>query len=194
MAYIASDWYWSGSYGIYGSARNGLVTDPANDTAYQAFLAHGNIATASLSTTAELDEVLAAAGLPVSGLSPLTKDQLNAYANARNQAVLAVARAYQIDAAGGSPEVTVKSDTTTATGADLMALYIWGSANPSSTQSWVDNFGVVTQMSGAQLVALALAVRAYGALCYEALAAASTAINSGSITTTAQIDALTWPA
>lgn len=72
----ASDWYWIDSKGIvYGSARGGIVATPLTDTAYQAFISLGNVATPdpsddfSAGSSANLDAVLIAAGLGPTGLS-----------------------------------------------------------------------------------------------------------------------------
>jgi hypothetical protein len=77
MAYKASDWYWVDAHGeIFGSASGGLVASA--DSAYQNFLAAGNVATPDPSddfaggSSGNLDSVLTAAGLPASGLSLAT--------------------------------------------------------------------------------------------------------------------------
>jgi hypothetical protein len=69
MIYNPSDWYWQVTgVGIYGSARQGLVTNPTTDAAYLAFTAL-NGPGPIMATTAALDAVLIAAGLPPSGLT-----------------------------------------------------------------------------------------------------------------------------
>lgn len=116
-----------------------------------------------------------------------TQGQLQAYANSKLSSMFAVARTYDL---GG---VSLKCDTTTSTGANLAALNAWGAAAPTATTQWVDDFGVVTQITGAQAVELAAMVIAYGQSVYAILASAMTGIAAGTIATTAQIDALAWP-
>ena len=120
-----------------------------------------------------------------------TQAQLQAYANGKANALMAVARTYAL---AGSPAVSVKCDTMPSTGADLAGLNLWGAASPTATTKWVDDFGVATTITGAQGVALATDVVAYGQTVFNELGTATTEISSGTITTTAQIDALTWPA
>lgn len=113
---------------------------------------------------------------------------LRAYANSKVAALLAAPRTYAL---AGGPSVI--ADASTASGVDLNGLMVWGQANPAATTPWVDDSGGVTVLTGAQCVALALAVLAYGQSVYAVLAGAMTGITGGSITTTAAIDALTWP-
>jgi hypothetical protein len=182
-----SDWYWQVTgVGLYGSNRGALVSSPTTDAAYLAWSA--STAPTILPNAAELDENLAFFKLPASGLVPPTQAQLMAYANSKLMSVMAVPRTYAL---GGS--VSVKADATTATGADLLSLNVWGTANPAATQPWVDDFGAVTIITGAEAVTLANAVLAYGQSAYAILASAMTGIAAGTITTTAQIDALAWP-
>ena len=117
-----------------------------------------------------------------------TAAQLLAYANAKVGALLAVSRGYALS--GGT---SVKSDATTPTNADLVGLNFWGTANPAATLPWVDDFGVVTSITGAQAVALGQAVLAYGQSVYAVLATVAPGIAGGTITTTAAIDAAAWP-
>lgn len=123
---------------------------------------------------------LSAAGLP--------KPQLQARASQKAKALLAGTRPYVLS--GG---VSVVSDALTATGVDLNGLMIWGQANAAATTSWIDDNGAVTALTGAQCVALAQAVFAYGQSVYAMLATAMTGIAGGTIATTAAIDALAWP-
>lgn len=143
-------------------------------------------------STAALDAVLTAAGLPPTGLTPPSKPQLLAYANAKTQTLLATPRSYTLTGEGGVNAATVMSDCSTATGANLLALNVWAAANPTATQPWIDDFGTVTVLSGAQFQALGLAVQAYGASVWAIMATAS-GITGNTITATAQIDALAWP-
>jgi hypothetical protein len=113
---------------------------------------------------------------------------LRAYANSKATALRAAARTYALT--GG---VNVLCDATEATGTDLIGLLTWGTANPTATTNWVDDNGGVVTLTGAQCVALANAVLAYGQSVYAVLAAAMNGIANATIASPAQIDALTWP-
>jgi hypothetical protein len=80
MGISPTDWYWSGTPGVYGSARGALVSSPTADTAYQEWLTivDGKPTrnptvwpsdTTGAQTTAALDAVLIAVGLPPTGLT-----------------------------------------------------------------------------------------------------------------------------
>lgn len=197
IAYNPSNWYWLGqpigqsSPIVYSSSVGALIS--TSNAGYVAWLALGNGATpwpkdeTGAITTAALDDVLTSVGLPPTGLTAPTKTQLQVYANSKLTTLFTVARTYSL----GS--VSVKCDTTTTTGANLAALNAWGTANPAATTQWVDNFGAVTQITGAQAVTLASDVIVYGQSVYAILASAMTGIAGNTITTTAQIDALSWP-
>jgi hypothetical protein len=117
-----------------------------------------------------------------------TATQLRAYANAKVDGLRAVARSYTLT--GG---LAVLCDATQGTGIDLYGLLNWGTANPAATTNFVqDNGGVVT-LTGAQSVALANAVLAYGQSLFAVLAVAMNGIDNATIATTAAIDALSWP-
>jgi hypothetical protein len=116
-----------------------------------------------------------------------TTTQLRDYANAKADALRAVARAYTLTG------VVVYCDSTQGTGTDLLSLQAWGTANAAATTNFVqDNGGVVT-LTGAQCVALAQDVLAYGQSLFATLASAMNQIANGTITTTDAIDALSWP-
>ena len=125
-------------------------------------------------------------GLP---LAPApTQAELQAYAGAKAQKLLAAMRSYT------SGTATLKSDATSATIADLMALAQWGAANVSASQNWVANDYSVTAINGAGFVALAPEVGAYALSVYAELAGVLGAVAAGTITTTAAIDAYAWTA
>src|SRR6185437_4335776 len=106
---------------------------------------------------------VAAYAAPVA--APPTVPQLRAYANAKADALRAVARTYALT--GG---LNVLSDATSATGTDLIGLMTWGQANPTATTNWVDDNGGVVTLTGAQCVALAQDVLAYGQSVFAVLA------------------------
>jgi hypothetical protein len=89
--------------------------------------------------------------------------------------------------------VSVKADATTDTIGLVAGLSDWGAAYPTATQNWIDDFGVVTIITGAQAVTLKTAGAIYIQSLYAMLATATTGVGAVTITTTAQIDALAWP-
>jgi hypothetical protein len=116
-----------------------------------------------------------------------TVAQLRAYAIDKVSRLLAHTRAYHVDG------LTLMSDCTDGSIARLNALLMWGSFNDAITANWVDNDYNVTALTGAQFVALAQAVGAYGQSLFSAeLTAVLASIADGTITTTDQIDAYAW--
>ena len=192
------DAYWLGQPSsqptviLYGSARCGLVAEPATDTAYQAWLEQGFAAwpwpkdESGKVTAAALDGILEAYGLPPTGLVLPTLAQLQTYAGAKAAALLATMRAYT---ASG---VTIKSDASAATLADWLALLQWASDHPSGSTQWVANDFSVTTATAAQIGAIGLLVGPYAQTIYDELATVLGEIASTTITTTAQIDAFGW--
>lgn len=118
----------------------------------------------------------------------LSADTLRAYANQKLQTLIGVSRLYTL-----TGNLQVSADATSSTLLDLQGLMQWGTANGSATTNWVEDSGGVVTLTGAQCVALAAAVQAYGQSVYAVLAQAMNGIANASITTTAQIDALAWP-
>jgi len=125
---------------------------------------------------------------PVVTAPAATMAQLRAYANAKLQALLAIARPYTL-ASGVSVLCDANSDT--MIGLDRLAS--WGAANPTATMAWTDNFATVTTISGAEVVALDAAVPAYWQSVYAELAIVMSAIAAATMTTTAEIEASAWP-
>lgn len=202
MFYNPSNWYWSGqpvgqpATVTYSSSRNALVA--ATDAAYVAWLAQGNTATpwpkdeTGVATYAELDAVLTAANLPITGLAALTVDQLQAYADAKL-------------AAYGTGDLTVNIGTTTAPINVLVDVSAAGRANVlgldkdfangAATETWYQSIGsvVITQPQLA-IIELALKVYVQSSLAVWQTASAGIRSTPATLTTTTQIDALAWPA
>jgi hypothetical protein len=114
---------------------------------------------------------------------------LRAYANTKVESLRAIARSYTL-----TGSLTVLCDAAPSTGTDLVGLKTWGDANAGATTNWVQNDGGVVTLTGAQSVELAGVVLAYAQSVFAALALAMNGIANGTITTTAQIAALSWPA
>lgn len=183
------DWYWQvAGVGIYGSARHGLVSAPTTDAAYLAFNAAngpGSIA----ADTAYLDATLQSAGLPPSGLTPPTQAQLLTYANGKVQSLLGTARPYTVAGLSGP----VVDDLGPVTALTMNTAFVMQSAL-TYPYKWSDDNYTIWSMTQDQLIAFLEAAFAYGDSVWAlANGTAFSGINAGSITTTAQIDALSWP-
>jgi hypothetical protein len=189
IEYEPADWYWQvASIGIYGSARHGLVSSPSTDAPYLAFVAingPGSIA----ASAADLDAVLADVipPLPASGLTPPTVAQLIAYANAK-----------QWTLATGDYTITVNSSPLVFP-SDVVSLgLITGKAarlaqpNPPASFEWQTPTGFVT-IAAADFISVATQIADFVQSTFSALAVVFAAIEAGTITTTAEIDASSWP-
>ncbi|MGO8738632.1 DUF4376 domain-containing protein [Rhodoblastus sp.] len=196
MNYNAKNWYWSGQPQgqsgtiIFSSAKGAVVA--ATDPGYQAFLAAGGIATpwpldpvSRVATTAALDVVLSGAGLPPSGLTPPTPAQLLAYAEALRGKIAAGGISVNIAASGAPPQL-VEVGTDTAGLALLANAVQLTSTAPGTPYNW-DQAEPVT-LTGAQIVAIQVAVGLFNQLLFSQKTAIRAAIAAGTITTFAQID------
>jgi len=202
MFYNPANWYWSGQPAgqtatvIYSSARGALVA--ATDAAYVAWLAAGNAPTpwprdaTGAVTSAALDAVLEAAGLPATGLTPPTVAQLLAYVGEKVAGLIGASRSYT---SATTPAVTIQSDATGATLSNLQALQKWGAANPTATTVWLDNAMNNTTVTGAEIEDIGNQVGDYALSIYGVEGGAVVAAIKASpptITTYAQVDAFGW--
>lgn len=199
MTYDPKTNYWSGTPGIWGP--NKLVTEP-NDPYDEWKVIPGNVATpwpvdtTGAETTAALDAVLIAAGLPPTGLTAPTALQLNQYADSKLLGLLMAERLYSGASVAGVTMPTGVTGITCAGGAaaaNLLSINAWGQAAPAAMQQWTDDLYDVFTLTGAQAVMFSDAVLAYGQSLYAMRATAALAVKAGTITATAQIDALPWP-
>lgn len=112
---------------------------------------------------------------------------LQQYAYIKATSLIGSMRSYNISGK------TIKADATGGSLAQLMALSIWGAANPTATENWVANDLSVTVITGAEFVAVAPLVGAYAQLIYGGqLAIIILAISAGTISTTEEIDLYPW--
>lgn len=130
---------------------------------------------------------------PSATATSLTKPQLQAAAWAKSQTLLSTSRLYAPAGVTMPSGVTGISCDALSSSDNLQGLNIWGMSSPVGTQPWTDNVYNVFTLTGAQGVAFADSVLAYGQSVYAALATVVTAINSGSVTTLAQIASAAWP-
>lgn len=100
----------------------------------------------------------------------------------------AASRRYAVET-GGLTISGVKVATDRESQSMLNAAFNIASGNANFTTMWKGDDGTFTALTAPQIIAIAQAVGAFVASCFAAEAAAVTAINAGSITTNAQIDA-----
>jgi hypothetical protein len=117
---------------------------------------------------------------------------LSDYAYAKMHAVLGAGQIFNV-AESGQPALNVLCDGGTMTRADLSLLALYGQQNPSGVKTWVDNNNVATQLTGAQFVTLANLAMGWVADCYASIGTLLAQIAAGTITTTAPLDAFSWP-
>jgi hypothetical protein len=187
VIYNPFNWYWlvTGNVSqVFSSAAGNYV--PVGDATYVAWL-NGGSSPSRIVSEQELLEVLAAQAPSVKAQF---KAGLLAYAQAKASGLIAGLNSYTADG------VTIKSDATATTRTDLNARAAWGASNQTASDPWIDNLGGVTEVTGAQYVALAPLVTNYWLSIYPALATVLTAINASppTITTFAEIDSAAWPA
>lgn len=92
--------------------------------------------------------------------------------------------------AAGQPQVIVHCSGLPQTRGDLAGFFAWGSANPTLTRVWVDETMTAFTLTGAEFVVLPQKAGDWVDKVYEALAIVVSRINSGKITTRAQLDAM----
>jgi len=123
--------------------------------------------------------------------APLSKARLLAYAQQVQSARLSAGISVNV-APAGSPAVNVLCDGSSATRADLALLALFGQANPTGQKTWIDDNGLATVLTGAELLTLVGLIGTWIAATYGDLATISGGINAGAISTYAQIDAANW--
>lgn len=187
--FIISDWYWAGTPGVYGSARGALVADPTTDADYLAWRCDGTrnptawpTDEVGVQTVAMLDLVLTNGGLPPTGLATVSKADLIAYAASKRWRV----------ETGGITLNGARIDTARDSQAMIANAYAYVTASGAASISYKANSGWVT-MDAATVKAVALAVGAHVQACFAFEETVAADIEAGTLTTTAEIDALAWP-
>lgn len=159
----------------------GALATVAQDAAGAYAITHWD---ASLGAQPTIAALVAAASAP--GVA-----QLLAYASAKQGEVANGGISVNV-AASGQPAQMVKVETDPTGRVDLSGAVQLTGLNPSQTFNWVGASGSIT-LTAPQVQALGLAAGVFVQSTYTILGAAVTAINAGTITTTAEIDALAWP-
>mgnify|MGYP005810366247 CR=1 FL=1 len=174
-SFTPSDWYWRASDGrVFSSARQ-LVVSSA-DSAYAAWQVAGNSATAwpkdseGNETTAALQEVLA----PYSRFA-----DLKAYA----------AEVRYRKETGGAVVNGASYLTDRETQAKMTAAVVMTQINPEATFEWKSADGRFVSLDAAAMLQVAQAVGAHVQAAFATESEVAAAIDTGAITTMAQIDA-----
>jgi hypothetical protein len=116
----------------------------------------------------------------------LTKPALLSYASAKQKQIMN----------GGISVNGVEASTDPASLVLLQGATTVATANNAATFQWVQNSGVAVTMTAAQMTAMFTAVTTFIQGTFTTLAAVLAAINAGTVTTTAQVDAFnspSWP-
>lgn len=87
----------------------------------------------------------------------------------------------------------VEASTDTNSLVILNGAYTMAQANPGLTFNWVQSTGVAVTLTSAQVITIFNAVSAFIQSTFTALSTAVSGISGGTITTTAQVDAVAWP-
>lgn len=112
---------------------------------------------------------------------------LKKYASQKANALIATAVSFT------SGATTLESDCTSSTISNWMALQQWAAMEPTHTTKWVANNLTVTELPATAVPTIAVAVATRAGAIFGVLAAVLSAIEAEQITSTAQIDAVTWP-
>lgn len=114
---------------------------------------------------------------------------LQTYIWQSQRARLATGVSVNVNAGTTDAALMVLADGKDSTRADLAMLALYGQTNPTGQKTWIDNNNTVTVLTGAQLVNLATLVGNWITDTYAAIPNIVAGIQSGTITTYAQIDA-----
>lgn len=128
-------------------------------------------------------------------LTAAAKAQLLAYAKSKRQTIADGGISVNIGSTG-SPQM-VEASTDTDGRALLNTAVGVAAANPSATTPWVPDDGMPVTLTAAQVLTIGPAVNTFIQSTFATLAAVITAINAGTVTTTAEVDAFaspSWPA
>ena len=114
------------------------------------------------------------------------------YAGAKQQAIAVGGIKVNVGTSTAPSNIEASTDPTSLV--LLQGAYSLAQANSSQTFQWVQGSGVAVTLTAAQIITLFNAVTAFVQSTFTTLAAVITAVNGGTITTTAQVDAFASPA
>ena len=119
----------------------------------------------------------------------LVKDGLLAYANEKQTAVMYGGTTVNVGTTAAP--VNIMASTDAASLVLLQGAYTMAAANVNATFNWVTTTGPTT-LTAAQITTLFNTVTTFMQNSFNVLTTALSGINGGTITTIAQIDALSW--
>ena len=88
---------------------------------------------------------------------------------------------------------TIRSDCTSGTIANWLALQQWAAISPTDTRNWITNDSSVETLAAADVSVISYRVGIFAQSVWDSLANVIVSINSGAITTNVEIDAYAWP-
>jgi hypothetical protein len=124
-------------------------------------------------------------------VAQVLRDDLKTYANYKQSKIVVGGVTVDVSADPANPKL-VQADTDATGRTNLSGLVALAQMANSFTSTWVQSSGNV-KLTSTEIITLGLAVGSFVEQTYQALDAVQTAIDLGKITTTAQIDAYTWP-
>ncbi len=174
-------WYWVADDGrVFSSASSSVITE--DDASFEAWKAEGNNPTrwpvddAGSQTDASLQDVLTPYGIYV---------DLTAYAAAKRYTVETGGYTYD------SHPIATDRESQSKIASVAIAATVVGS---SFSTEWKCSDGTFFTLDEADAIAMATAIMTFVSACFAAEAAAVAEITAGTITTSAEIDAVSWPA
>lgn len=125
-------------------------------------------------------------------ISPPSKADLIGYATWKQKEL--ASGSVQVNIAASGPPVMVEASMDATSLIQLLGAAGKAQANSGATFNWVQTDGSSVTLTAAQVLTIDAAVTAFTQATYDALSAVISAINSGTVTTTAQVDAFASPA
>lgn len=126
-----------------------------------------------------------------------TQAELVAYASAKQEAICDGGIAVNVGSASTPVEANVASDVKgrgLVTGCVQLIGVASQAGQPAPTFPWINNDGTQLSLTAPQMMTIALALGNFVQATYGALGTVLAAIAAGSMASTSQIDAATWPA
>lgn len=122
----------------------------------------------------------------------LVKSQLLAHAAAKQKTITSGGISVNVGTSG-SP-INVEAQTDTASLIMLQGAFTIAAANNAASFNWVQDTGASVTLTASQMTTIFNAVTAFIQSTFNTLSAVLAAINAGTVTTTAQVDAFASPA
>jgi hypothetical protein len=184
MVFNPRDWYWAvvGNSATVFSSSSGSYVSITDPTYLKWCSISGNVATRIVSEE-DLTAVLSSAGVSVSVPS---KSGLSSYAMRKQLNIQQGGISVNIGTVGSPVMVSASTDTSSL-------VLLQGALASAQAVQWVQNNGTAITMTSAQVGAVFAAVTSFIQSTFTALAAVLGQINSGTIKSTADVNAFAWP-